>query len=88
MSKTPGGRRFAPDPSVLALVERYGAPRVGIAYGLDGDAIRRYQAGASQRATRWWIECNATAVERDLAAEDVGRTRDQSRPSMAPGEGL
>jgi len=38
-------------------------------YGLDGDTLRRYAAGISRRATRWWIDLNRETVERDLVAE-------------------
>ncbi len=51
------------------MVERYGAARVGRMFGLDGDSLRRYAAGVSQRTTRWWIEIHAETVERDLLAE-------------------
>jgi hypothetical protein len=68
MGRNPGcaARRFEPDPDVVALVEKHGASRVGLAYALDADAMRRYLAGVSQRTTRWWIEINRDAVEREL----------------------
>jgi len=62
-------RKFDPDPRVLSMIERFGAPRVGLMYGLDGDSLRRYAAGVSRRANRWWIELHAETVERDLIAE-------------------
>jgi hypothetical protein len=81
------GRRFEPAPRVLALIERYGAVRVGLMYGLDGDALRRYAAGVSQRATRWWIEVNAGTVERDLLVERRAALAIVRPPSTPPGEG-
>lgn len=70
-----GRSRFRPDPRVLALVQRYGAPRVGLMFGLDADVIRRYGDGASQRTTQWWIESHLETVERDLAGEERGRAK-------------
>lgn len=61
-------RRFEPDPRVLRLIETYGASTVGREYALDGDAMRRYASGISQRTTKWWIEVNCEAVARDLRA--------------------
>ena len=69
------------------MVERYGAVRVGLMYGLDGDAMRRYAAGVSQRATRWWIEVNAETVERDLVAEQRAALSIVRPPRTPPGEG-
>lgn len=63
----PPARRFDPDPRVVGMVERHGAARVGRLFALDGDALRRYAAGVSQRTTQWWIELNAETVERELA---------------------
>jgi len=81
------GPRFEPDPRVLAMIERYGAVRVGLMFGLDGDALRRYAAGVSQRATRWWIEVNAETVERDLIAEQRATLTVVRPPSTPPEEG-
>jgi hypothetical protein len=72
---------------VVALVARYGAVRVGAAYALDGDGLRRYVDGASIRTSRWWIELHVDTISRDLAAEDTRRgvlalVRD---PSTSPG---
>ncbi len=79
------GRRFEPDPRVLAMVERYGATRVGLMYGLDGDAMRRYAAGVSQRATRWWIELHTETVAHDLVVEQRAALT-IVRPRSAPPE--
>ena len=63
--------RYVPDPRVVALVERFGAVRVGTMFGLDVDVMRRYLDGSSQRTTRWWIETHAERVERDMLAAPV-----------------
>ena len=72
-SSRPARARFTPDPRVGALIERHGAPRVGLMFGLDADAMRRYEDGASQRTTRWWIETHLDSVVRDFAAESPER---------------
>jgi len=69
------------------MIERYGAPRVGLMYGLDGDALRRYAAGVSQRTTRWWIELHTETVERDLIAEQRATLSVVRLPSTPPSEG-
>jgi len=84
MSCRQASRRFDPLPGVVALVARHGAARVGVAYALDADAVRRYLDGASQRATRWWFELHLEAVTRELNGGPVLRL--VTGPSMPPGE--
>ena len=85
MSPRPASRRFDPLPELLALIERYGAARVGAAYGQDADSVRRYVDGASQRTTRWWFELHLESVTRELDARPVLRL--VSGTSTPRGEG-
>lgn len=86
MSSNHAARRFEPDPRIVRLVEQYGAARVGLMYGMNGDAVRRYLDGASQRSTRWWFEMNLETVARDLGAARPVLVA-VPRPSTPPGEG-
>ena len=74
------GRRFAPDATVAALVAEHGASKVGLAYGLDADVLRRYLDGASQRTTRFWIELHRDRVAAELSARPVRLLR----PGLSP----
>lgn len=62
--------QYEPDPRIVYLVEHHGASKVGTAFALDGDSIRRYIAGVSKRTNRWWLEAHVHVVWREFGYDE------------------